>query len=331
MSCLLNQSRKPQVSIIIPVFNTARYLKQCFDSVLCQDIEKQVIIVNDGSTDESPIIISDYARQYAEIIVVNKVNGGLSSARNAGLEIAKGKFIGFVDSDDWIKENALKILINTAEEDNLDILAFEPILYYDENNMVPGSRNTKLSHKIFDGEDFFNSSIRYRSLQVPVCFHLFRRELLDKNRFRFVEGIYHEDWQFTPRTYFKAKRIKYINKNLYYYRKGVTSITAKTTLKHIRDLFFVAEELLNLEVSENLKSKRFLVEHVLGIYFSLLRISSHDVELSHFVIKQFQEIKLRTFALTNFILTTSLRTKFQILLLSLNVKLYILLVRIVKR
>jgi glycosyltransferase involved in cell wall biosynthesis len=331
MICLENPESFLKISIIVPVYNTAKFLPRCLDSLIDQKIQKEIIIVNDGSTDDSRSILSLYQANNSEIIIIDKENGGLSSARNEGLKVARGEFIGFVDSDDWIKENALELLWSKASKDNLDILAFDPVLYFDEDNVQSISRDLKLAGKVLSGEEFFNYSIRYRSLQVPVCFHLFRREVLESNHLRFVEGIFHEDWQFTPRVYFKAKRIEYINQNLYYYRKGVSSITAKTTKKHIRDLLFVADELLLLEESGNHQSKRYLRELVLGIYFSLLRLSCHDPELSEFVKRLFKEKKLQNFAISNFSESISFRTKIQILLLTVSINLYMLIVSTVRR
>ena len=126
-----------KLSIIIPVYNVERYLRQCLDSCLDQDIPKteyEIIIVNDGSPDNSQVIINEYALLYDNICVINKSNGGLSTARNAGLSIAKGNLIWFVDSDDSIVSNSLKYIYDIFKENpKLDLLTFD-YNYFDDNN-----------------------------------------------------------------------------------------------------------------------------------------------------------------------------------------------------
>ncbi len=113
---------KPLISIIIPVYNVEQYLHRCVDSVLNQTYKNlEIILVNDGSPDNCPFICDEYAKKDKRIIVVHKENGGLSSARNAGLEIVQGEYISFIDSDDWIHENYIEILYKNLHEKKADI------------------------------------------------------------------------------------------------------------------------------------------------------------------------------------------------------------------
>lgn len=113
----------PKISIIVPVYNVEEYLKKCIESLVNQSIvEKEIIFVNDGSTDNSYSILEMYKKMYPEIIILNKENGGLSSARNAGIEIAKGDYIGFVDSDDYVDEKMFELMVNHSEEKNADMV-----------------------------------------------------------------------------------------------------------------------------------------------------------------------------------------------------------------
>ena len=116
-----------KLSIIIPVYNVEQYLKTCLDSVLHQNIaisEYEVIVVNDSSPDGSLAIAEEYARKNSNIKIVTRPNGGLSAARNTGLEHALGEYVWFVDSDDWIEENCLSRLLSIATLESLDILCF---------------------------------------------------------------------------------------------------------------------------------------------------------------------------------------------------------------
>ena len=117
-----------QLSIIVPVYNVADYLAKCLDSLLAQDLpqnEYEIIVVNDGSTDNSGEIAQQYADKYANITLINQGNQGLSGARNTGIKCAKGDYIQFVDSDDYLEENVLGGLLKQVEKDNLDVLRFK--------------------------------------------------------------------------------------------------------------------------------------------------------------------------------------------------------------
>ena len=116
-------SKNPMVSIVIPIYNVEIYLKKCIDSILNQSFDDfEIILVNDGSKDSSLDICNEYLKKDTRINLVNKTNGGLSSARNAGLNVAKGKYISFIDPDDCINENYFNILINKAEMNDCDVI-----------------------------------------------------------------------------------------------------------------------------------------------------------------------------------------------------------------
>ena len=128
-----NIVKKELISIIIPVYNVQQYLSRCIDSVLRQTYPHfELILVNDGSPDESPQICDDYAKRDGRIKVIHKTNGGLSSARNAGLDIALGAYITFVDSDDWIHEQYLEKLFSMITSHNADIAVANFIMVYDD-------------------------------------------------------------------------------------------------------------------------------------------------------------------------------------------------------
>ncbi|MBR5160328.1 MAG: glycosyltransferase family 2 protein, partial [Thermoguttaceae bacterium] len=127
----------PAISVIIPVYNVEPYLRECLDSVVNQtfrDIE--IICVNDGSTDGSPAILEEYAAKDSRIIIIHQQNGGLSAARNSGMNAAKGDFILFVDSDDYIKQNTLEITYNAAIESGAEMVMF---CIYNDKNFAPAA------------------------------------------------------------------------------------------------------------------------------------------------------------------------------------------------
>lgn len=141
------------VSVVIPIYNTSRYLQKCLDSVISQTYRPlEIICVNDGSTDNSPEILNDYAFRYSEIKIVDKPNGGQSSARNAGMTEVSGEWIMFLDSDDWLESNAVETAVTSALEYSADIIAFDYICEYSNSNEI---RSYLPLQKEYSGTEFF--------------------------------------------------------------------------------------------------------------------------------------------------------------------------------
>jgi len=218
---------KCKLSIIVPIYKVAQYLCKCVDSLLAQDIlssEYEIILVDDGSPDECPKICDSYADIYDNIRVVHRENGGLSAARNSGIEIARGEYVMFVDSDDYIEPNVLDALIERMDEDNLDVLRYNyqnVNEHYEVFNPYRApKRDVDYSEKVTDGEDFLNNRLG------QMCYawaFIIRRELLKDCIFK--EGIYFEDTEWTPRMLLKAKRVSSTPTIVYSYLWREGSIT----------------------------------------------------------------------------------------------------------
>src|SRR5690606_37960744 len=126
-----------KLSVIIPVYNVEKYVAQCLDSVLDQNFEPndyEIIVVNDGSTDGSLAIVQDYANKHKHIKLIDKKNGGVGSARNCGMDHAQGKYIYFIDSDDYLIPNCLNVLVDTCERHKLDVLTFLFTIFSSESS-----------------------------------------------------------------------------------------------------------------------------------------------------------------------------------------------------
>lgn len=219
-----------KLSIIVPIYKVAQYLCKCVDSLLAQDIpvsEYEIILVDDGSPDECPQICDSYADIYDNIRVVHRENGGLSAARNSGIEVAQGKYIIFVDSDDYIEQNVIGGLIAQMEWDNLDVLRYN---YQNVNGQYEvfqpykaAKRDVDYSDSVTDGVGFLNNRLG------PICYawqFVIKRELL--NDCLFKEGIYFEDTEWTPRMLCKAKRVASTPTIVYNYMWRTGSITLPT-------------------------------------------------------------------------------------------------------
>lgn len=218
-----------KLSIIIPVYNVEKYLSKCLDSVLVGNaFYGQVICVNDGSTDNSLAILEQYAKKYPNVEIITQTNAGLSAARNAGIEAAKGDYICFLDSDDYLQQNVLGALIEQMEDQQLDVLRFNYQNVREKREVfVPfktGKPYFDYSSEVVDGETFLNDRLGFACYAVMF---IVRRELLDGCIF--TPGIYFEDTDWTPRMLLKAKRVASTEMIVYNYLWREGSITLPTS------------------------------------------------------------------------------------------------------
>lgn len=230
--------KKIKVSVIVPIYNVEEYIEECVTSILKQTLKEiEIILVNDGTKDNSMKIIEKYFDD-KRIKVINKENGGLSSARNAGLKIAKGEYISFIDSDDYIEKTMLEDLYNASE--GADIIFSNGFDY----NMNDG-KLLKSSRKFFFKTAVNKGSYVCMYTSAVVWNKIYKREFLQENNLNFIEGIIHEDDIFTIKTHFLANKVKYIEKNHYYYRinrkNSIMNNNAK--IKHLENYKIIYEKL----------------------------------------------------------------------------------------
>ena len=201
----------PKISVIIPVYGVEKYIRQCLESIINQTYKNlEIIVVNDGTKDNSMKIVEEYLSD-ERIKIINKQNGGLSSARNRGMEEATGKYIFFVDSDDWIELNTIEILVKNSK--SVDIVGTN-FFYWDEIQKIKKKNKELLEENIIrKGEYFFN-----KFTEIMVWNKLYRYSFLKEKKLIFLEGIIHEDEEFTFKCYMNSPEVKYINEYLYNYR-----------------------------------------------------------------------------------------------------------------
>lgn len=228
----------PKISVIIPVYNTAQYLPECLDSIINQTYSNlEIILVNDGSTDNSEDICNEYARKDSRILVIHKENGGQSSARNRGLDIAQGDYISFIDSDDWIDLDTYRIILDTFQSHTeTSVVAFSSQRVYEggASKLNPFLLPEKVH--TYCGLELLDSYVYGNTLSCMVTHHVYDSALLRSRRF--LEGIFYEDEAFTLALWASGDvRLTEIPKALYYYRIREHSTTGKgVSLKLIRDL-----------------------------------------------------------------------------------------------
>lgn len=213
--------KRLKVSIILPVYNVAPYLRQSLDSIIAQTLtDIEIICVDDGSTDDSGKILDEYKEKDNRITVIHKRNAGTGAARNDGLKIATGECIGFVDPDDWILPNMYERLYNILQDKELDIVMFTPDVFNDQTQKHEGFLYFQDSNfpKILDDKIFNKDDISPFSYPMCVWNKLYRKKLFDDNNIDFAEGLDFEDHKVIFKSLFTAKRIYFIREKLYVYR-----------------------------------------------------------------------------------------------------------------
>lgn len=242
------QYRK-RLSIIIPFYNVEQYIVQCLDSIYDQDIsedEYEVICVDDCSPDNSLFLVQEYSKKHNNLVIVqNKYNRKLGGARNAGMEVAHGKYVWFVDSDDFIVENCLGKLLNIAESQNLDVLHFNCLEFPEAHKIDRGLTDTSL----MNGVDLFYSSdfVWYHDF-VTAWRKIHKRQFLIDNKIHFAEHIMYEDNDYAINVFAHARRTMHISDVVYYYRNNPNSITrVKYTSEHISYWIDLAHRLCDLK------------------------------------------------------------------------------------
>ena len=225
-----------KLSIIVPIYKVEQYLRRCVDSLLDQDLpreEYEIILVDDGSPDNCPAMCDEYASAHDNVRVVHRENGGLSAARNSGIEVAQGEYVQFVDSDDYLEPNALKTLVEKMDADHLDVLRFN---YQNVNERYEAFEPNKISKPFVNYRDEACDGLTFLTERLGYgCYvwqFMLRRELLENCIFK--EGIYFEDMEWTPRLLLKASKVTSTDLMVYNYLMRQGSITQSVDEKKKR-------------------------------------------------------------------------------------------------
>ena len=273
-----------KVSVIIPVYNVQEYIVECIESVMMQDLKEiEVIVVNDGSADNSISNIQNIIDNNRNIHLINKINGGLSSARNTGLLHAKGEYVLFLDSDDYLKKDFLYKLYNEAIEHDLDIACGGNTRFYVDNTIYPRIRNELLCQStVISGPEFLLEQLKYNDYRMEVWDDLYKRSFLLENNLFFVEGILYEDEEFTPRALLAAKRVKLVETYGYMYRQRENSImSSPVNLKHITSVGYIINSFIAKFEETKIESEKLIFSNLcfnmLNAYMGkILKISADN-------------------------------------------------------
>lgn len=253
------------ISIIIPAYNASAYIAECLRSIVAQSIsDKEVIVVDDGSTDTTAAIVR---KQFPEVKLISRENGGLSAARNTGLDNASGEWVTFVDADDMLLPDALTTLLGYAESTGADVVNGNHIEGLTPPTYLPGCPERRAS--LSSGTEAMELTF-YRKIDGSAWGKLYRNSLF-KSGIRFTEGLYYEDLDIIYRLYAAARKVAHIPENVYFYRLSPEGISRTLSPKRF-DLLTVAEKLESYitehfpEIARSARNRRLAANlHVLAL------------------------------------------------------------------
>lgn len=279
-----------KISIIVPIYNVEKYLAECVDSILKQSYpDFELILVDDGSTDSSGSMCEEYSKKDSRIRVLHKENGGLSDARNYGLDSMEGEYVIFIDSDDVVAEDYVKTLNDMIEKNNADLSSVGSSQFYDGDELpVP---TTEEAH-VIDKKEALKSLLIKQHFGVSACAKMYKKELFDD--IRFPKGYLYEDLYTTPYVVQKCAKIVYSDGYQYYYRIRRTSISHRPLTEKDFTVLEGQKKLYNftLEHYPDLKTEaasRFADDLIMVLFQRLVYQKGYSKEISKLV-NEYREI-----------------------------------------
>lgn len=255
----------PMISVVIPVFNVEAYLAECVDSVLRQSYsDYEIILVDDGATDSSGKMCDEYACRDSRVRVIHQKNGGLSAARNTGLDAANGKYIYFLDSDDYIAPDTFQKLLSLAENEQADVVFFDAYVFFTDCEPDPKvyQYHRSQDYGAKSGQEMLLTLLNTDEYRTAVPLLFMRREYMLANYLRFREGILHEDELFTFYVYHGNGRIVHCHEEFYARRMRQSSImTGSSMVKRynsVYDIYFELSELYRKKTICDEAGRRYL-------------------------------------------------------------------------
>lgn len=263
---------KPLFSIIVPVYNVENYIRECVDSILIQNLENyELILIDDGSTDSSGIICDEYQKKNPQIKVIHKRNGGLSDARNAGIDAAGGRYLWFLDSDDFLLDkNAFMIISEMIKKRNPDVIFFSYRKYYENSHRYSESMYAHMS----DTSDI-RECIEQNAYKALGCNKVTKRSMIQEHDMHFPLGFTGEDLMWCAELLAYAQEIVLCKKDLMAYRQRSGSITGNSDInfrkKHIDNVFCLMNQVIKkFEIYEKTNPEQELIANYLAYEYSWL-------------------------------------------------------------
>ena len=278
-----------KISVIIPIFNAEKYLENCLKSIIIQSFKEiEIICVNDGSTDNSLEILKRLQLEDKRIIIIDKKNGGSSSARNAALKIARGEYCLNIDSDDWIEQDYFKNMYKRAKKDNLDIVISDIIFdFKNKKNYI--LKDLKIEDKkIINGKEYIKVFFKENTYGYSWN-KLIKRELYIKNNFWYDEEIFlMEDLEILMMLSYYAKRIGKLNKAYYHYIQGENNGSNEVKIARVEDIFICTNKLIEFYY----KHKEFKIMNLIK-QFKYIELLVKILENNYYEKKEYKEFILK--------------------------------------
>lgn len=268
---------KPLLTVVIPVYNVEKYLKRCVESVLVQGWHNyDILLVDDGSTDSSPQICDDYVKAYDFISVIHKENGGLSEARNTGILHAKGEYVYFPDSDDWLEPQTFTELAEVLESQEFELVSFNREFVKGEEDAIVSD---PLVTQVFGGKDVFVQMLKHSYITGFVNDKIYKKSLFIDNNISFPKGKYYEDLGTNYKLFLLAKNVFATNQKYYHYLiDNPDSITQSWNEQKFSDMFGFYKDIFysdfvrsQLNKEELQISQRYYVNGLIHILASLYK------------------------------------------------------------
>ena len=268
---------KPLLTVVIPVYNVEKYLKRCVESVLVQGWHNyDILLVDDGSTDSSPQICDDYVKAYDFISVIHKENGGLSEARNTGILHAKGEYVYFPDSDDWLEPQTFTELAEVLESQEFELVSFNREFVKGEEDPIVSD---PLVTQVFGGKDAFVQMLKHSYITGFANDKIYKKSLFIDNNISFPKGKYYEDLGTNYKLFLSAKNVFATNQKYYHYLiDNPDSITQSWNEQKFSDMFGFYKDIFysdfvrsQLNKEELQISQRYYVNGLIHILASLYK------------------------------------------------------------
>lgn len=266
------------VSVIIPVYNTEKYVEEAIRSIMEQTLHYlEIIVINDGSTDNSLLILNKLAEEDSRIKIHTQVNHGLSAARNTGIKLSTGKYIYFMDSDDYLESEALEACLLKCEYENLDFVFFDADILN-----IPLNKNINLHYNrkhltnenyVYNGIQIFSLLVKDKCYSPSACLNFINKTILSEKQLEFLPGIIHEDQLFTTLLYLQSNRIACIHREFFKRRIRENSITTcNFSMRNMESYFIIIDHLL-LFASNNQVTKKILYIYISDMLNAAIRLS----------------------------------------------------------
>lgn len=318
-----------KVSVIVPIYNVERYIEECLISLINQRFDDyEIILVNDGSNDDSISIANNYLSKFSNIKLINKENGGLSSARNYGLKYAIGEYICFVDSDDIVTDEYIYNLYNKAKENEVDIVLASHKKIWENGLIKDVKRETFNENEILSGKEVLLKQLRKKDFMAEVWDDIYRREFLEKNNITFYEGIYHEDEEFTFKALLVAEKVGFLKSYDYLYRQRENSIMSSTKIeKRVADILTIIQTLQErYNQCKGRSEKELIYIRTLNLLNTITDLIKDENKNSYYFELVKSKIDLKLWRKNKY----SLKSYIQAIMISTNYKLYISIYRFMK-